>query len=226
VFVPTNDWSEQVARTVAREVRRLRRAQKLSAQQLAFRCTELGMPSISRAVLADLENGRRLWVGVTEVMVLARALNTTPVGLIYPDPCAANVEMLPGVPASGPFALQWFTGHLDGGPARAAAADDLTAYDRNLRGVQLARQIWELQERQAALMKAELRADAKERSAWVDAIADLERRVGAVMQEYGALTGQPGEAPDTSRWPGDGQDRPAAGSRALRFQSEGDSDGG
>lgn len=131
--------------------------------------------------------------------------------------------MLPGVPVTGPFALQWFTGHVDSGPARAAAADDFTAYDRNLRGVQLAREIWELQERQAALMKAERRASVDERSVWVDRIADVERRVGAVMQEYDALTGQPSEAPDTSKWP-DGQDRPAVGSRALRFQSEGDGD--
>ena len=138
---------------------------------------------MSRAVIADLENKRRSWIGVAEVMVLARALNTAPVALLYPDPCAAEVEMLPGVKVAGPFALQWFSGFIEG-PARAAASDDGPEYDRNLRRVRIAREIWELQERLAALMKAELRASPDERSAWVDRIGDVERRISAAMQEY------------------------------------------
>lgn len=181
MFVPTSNWPEQVARTVAREVRRLRDDQGRSAQQLADRCAELGMPSITRAVLADLESGRRLWVSVAELMVLARALNSCPVSLIFPDPCAIEVDMLPGVKATGPFALQWFSGFIEG-PARAAS-DDGAEYDRNLRRVRAAREIWELQERLAALMKAEQRASPDKRSMWVDRIADVERRIGAAMQK-------------------------------------------
>lgn len=129
MFVPTSNWPEQVARTVAREVRRLRDDQGRSAQQLADRCAELGMPSITRAVLADLESGRRLWVSVAELMVLARALNSCPVSLIFPDPCAIEVDMLPGVKATGPFALQWFSGFIEG-PARGqhpTTAPNMTA---------------------------------------------------------------------------------------------------
>ncbi len=70
-------------------------------------------------------------------------------------------------------------------------------------------------------MKAERRAKADERSVWVDRIADVERRVGAVMQEYVTYsTGQPSEAPTPQSGPM-GKHRPVK-SRALRFQSEGD----
>jgi hypothetical protein len=187
-LVPTNDgWPETVARGVAREVRRLReRPPKLSAQQLADRCAELGMPSITRAVLADLENGRRLWIGLAEVMVLARALNTSPVSLIYPDPCADEIEMLPGVKASGQLALAWFSGLIDG-PATALAADDGVEYDRNMRPVRIARQSWELRERAAALMRSERRDITDQRSEWVDLVADLQRRINGLTAEYNAL---------------------------------------
>jgi hypothetical protein len=187
VFVSTTDWSEQVARTIAREVRHLRKPR--SAQWLADRCAKLGMPSITRAVIADLENGRRLWVGVTEVMVLARALNTTPAALIYPDPCAANIEMLPGVPATGPLALQWFTGLLDG-PTKMAASDDSAAYDRNLRRLQIAREIWKLDERRTVIAFGDMGDTIEKRREWADAVADYQRRIDALMREYATLTGR------------------------------------
>lgn len=132
---------------------------------------------------SPLENGRRAWVGVAELAVLARALNTAPVALLYPDRCAEEVEMLPGLVTTGPFALQWFSGFIDG-PARAPASDDGAEYTHNMLRVRIARRIWELQECLTALMKAELRAGADERSMWVDRIADVERRIDVAMQEY------------------------------------------
>ncbi len=186
VFVSTSDWSGQVARTVAREVRRLRGIQGMSAQQLADRCTELGMPSITRAVLADLENGRRLWVGVAELMVLARALSTTPVGLLYPDPCAAEVQMLPGVKAIGPFALQWFSGMLDD-PTNPDVCDDGAAYDRNRRRLQIAREIWELDQRKYAIAFGDMGDTVGKRRQWADAVADYQRRIDTLMREYSML---------------------------------------
>jgi transcriptional regulator with XRE-family HTH domain len=168
-------------------VRRLRTDQDKSAQQLADRCSELGMPSLTRSVIADMENGRRLWVSVAELMVLARALNTAPIALLYPAPLADETEMLPGVKVDGPFALQWFCGFIEGHDPAAVVASDEGAekvYARNLRRVQLARETWDLGGRLAALMRAELSAETPaERSQWVDRIADVERRLQMVRQE-------------------------------------------
>jgi transcriptional regulator with XRE-family HTH domain len=165
-------------------VRRLRTDQDKSAQQIADRCSELGMPSLTRSVIADMENGRRLWVSVAELMVLARALNTAPIALLYPAPTTAEAEMLPGVKTDGTFAMQWFCGFIEGHDSAAVVAcDDRKVYSRNLRRVQLAREIWDLGERLTVLMMAELRSDPAERRQWVDMIADVERRIHTARQE-------------------------------------------
>ena len=58
----------------------------MSAQALADRCAELGMPSLKRQAITNLENGRRGMVTVEELLVLAQALDTSPVTLLMPDP--------------------------------------------------------------------------------------------------------------------------------------------
>lgn len=106
-----DDWSARVARLVAREVRRYREKQrpKMSAQQLADRTAELGMP-IPRSVLANLESGRRETVSVAEVLVLAAALNVAPLDLIFPVGFDKAAEMLPGRMLDPLTATRWLTG--------------------------------------------------------------------------------------------------------------------
>jgi len=98
---------------IAREVRRYREGQgqrpRMSAQQLADRTEELGMP-IPRSVLANLESGRRETVSVAEVLVLAAALNVAPVELICPVGFDKETEMLPGRAMDQLAARRWFTG--------------------------------------------------------------------------------------------------------------------
>ncbi|MET8765820.1 helix-turn-helix transcriptional regulator [Streptomyces sp. NPDC004658] len=106
---PQPDWSVRLALSVAREVRRHRQAQGLSAQQLSDRCSELGMP-IQRSVLANLESGRRTTVTIAEVLVLAAALNVPPALLVFPVGRAEEVEMLPGFQAETLEAVDWFAG--------------------------------------------------------------------------------------------------------------------
>ena len=112
VLVTQNDdWSARVAWLVAREVRRYREGQrpKMSAQQLADRTAELGMP-IPRSVLANLESGRRETVSVAEVLILAAALNVAPIELICPIGFDKRTEMLPGREMDPLDATRWFTG--------------------------------------------------------------------------------------------------------------------
>jgi transcriptional regulator with XRE-family HTH domain len=109
--VTLNGWQERVTRTVAREVRRHRGLCKMSAQQLADRTAELGMP-IPRAVLANLESGRRDVVTVAEVLVLAAALGVTPAELFCPVGFDEEIELLPGRAADPLSGSQWVSGQL------------------------------------------------------------------------------------------------------------------
>ena len=70
-----------VSAEVIAKLRTLRKIQKVSAQMLADRMTELGYP-IQRTVIANLENGRRSEVSIDHVVGAARALGTTVLALL------------------------------------------------------------------------------------------------------------------------------------------------
>ncbi|MGW1044364.1 helix-turn-helix domain-containing protein [Streptomyces sp. NPDC002547] len=102
-------WAAKVARTVAGEVRRYRGLRGISAQQLADRCAELGVP-IARSVLANFESGRRPTLSVAELLILAEALDVPPTSLVFPVGYAPAVEVLPGVGCDTYRAAQWWAG--------------------------------------------------------------------------------------------------------------------
>ncbi|CAM5450527.1 helix-turn-helix domain-containing protein [Streptomyces narbonensis] len=77
------EWADRVKANVAGEVRRRRKEMGWSAQQLADRCAELGHP-IPRNVIANMESGRRANLPLVDVMILAVALYTSPICLIFP----------------------------------------------------------------------------------------------------------------------------------------------
>ncbi|ORV63466.1 helix-turn-helix domain-containing protein [Mycobacterium fragae] len=171
------DWAEEQAARVAQEVRRLRRDRGRSAQWLADRTAELGY-TVTRPVIADLENGRRKYVTTAELVVLARALNTTPIALLYPDPVSDDeIKMLPtaDVSVSSGFALQWFSGLVD--VPTDFICDDAAEYLANLKPVETARQIWELDGQKAALMKEGLDKSGKEKREILLAIAQVQRQI-------------------------------------------------
>ncbi|SHM56992.1 helix-turn-helix domain-containing protein [Streptomyces yunnanensis] len=103
------DWPERLAATIAGEIRRYRLNLKMSAQQLSDRCAELGM-EIPRAVISNLENGRRTSVTVAEVLVLAAALGVPPAALIFPVGYAEKTEALPGAEVPPFEAVRWLGG--------------------------------------------------------------------------------------------------------------------
>ncbi len=106
-------WPARMARLVAGEVRRYRERQqpRMRAQQLSDRTGELGM-LIPRSVLANLESGRRETVSVAEIMVLAAALNVSPIELMCPAGFGRQAEVLPGRLVDWPEVMRWFTGEL------------------------------------------------------------------------------------------------------------------
>lgn len=106
------------ARHLAAGVRRYRKLRGMSAQQLSDRCGELGL-DISRATLADLENGRRATFTVPELLVLSRALDVPPVVLLFSLGTEATAEIAPGESLPTWDAVKWFSGE-----AKLATAPD------------------------------------------------------------------------------------------------------
>lgn len=100
-------WSRGVHERIARAVRTLRGNR--SAQWLADRTAELGHP-ITRAQITNYENGRKASLDIADLIVLAAALNTSPVVLVYPGPYSDEVEVVPGRQAPTYFAADWFSG--------------------------------------------------------------------------------------------------------------------
>lgn len=116
------EWSDRIKANVAGEVRRRRKEMGWSAQDLADQCTRLGHP-IPRNVIANMESGRRANLPLVDVMILAAALETYPVCLIFPVGYVDETQELPFqdlVPTWD--ALRRFTG----------AEEDVSALDAGL----------------------------------------------------------------------------------------------
>ena len=75
--------ADAVVRALAEQVRALRAGRGWSAQRLADEMTRKGIPW-ERTVVANLENGRRRFVTVTEWLVLAVVLQVAPIHLVVP----------------------------------------------------------------------------------------------------------------------------------------------
>lgn len=129
----SDTWVQELTSRVAAEIRRLRGTR--SVQWLSDKTDELGH-RVSRSTISELENGKRQTIALDAVIVLAAALNTAPITLIYPGPYAVTdrVELLPDVNARMISAAQWFAGRGDdyGDPDNGnmeAFAEALTVLD-------------------------------------------------------------------------------------------------
>lgn len=108
---------ESPTQVVARRVAELRARRGISAQKLADRCAEYGMPELNRSVITNLENNRRQQVSVDEVLALALALGVAPLHLLIPTDDAARVAITPNSDVDAAYARQWVIGErplLDG----------------------------------------------------------------------------------------------------------------
>lgn len=102
-------WEVEHARRIGKEVQRLRKSAKLTAQQLGDRMEKIGL-KMTRQAISDLENERRRYVTTAELIVLAAALNTSPVALVYPGPYQREIDAMPHVELTELHAAQWFSG--------------------------------------------------------------------------------------------------------------------
>lgn len=107
------EWADHVTANVAGEVRRRRKELGWSAQKLADKCADIGH-SIPRNVIANMESGRRSNLPLVDVIVLAKALYTSPLSLIYPLGYVTEVQRLPLQDTEYTWdAMRWFTGEVD-----------------------------------------------------------------------------------------------------------------
>jgi transcriptional regulator with XRE-family HTH domain len=106
-------WSVRQAAGIGRRVARRRAQLRLSTQEVADRCAALGMDSLTRQVLSRLEHGRRESVSTAELAVIAAALRTAPVLLLYPIGLGEQAEYLPGRFAPPFDAARWWGDEAD-----------------------------------------------------------------------------------------------------------------
>ena len=113
------EWATGLVAGVADAVRARRTELGLTGAELSDR-TASGKP-LTRAVISDLETGRKRTLEVAELLTLAAALEVSPLSLLLPD-VRNDVEILPGVKVPGIDALGWFTGNGAPGATNPAAA--------------------------------------------------------------------------------------------------------
>lgn len=140
-MVPQN-WADDHTRRIAAEIRRLRKNQGRSAQWLADRTAEFGY-AVTRPIISDLEIGRRKYITTAELIVLAAALETAPIALLFPAPLNEKVWALPRLAMPKFAAAEEFCGGEEAG----------LASPENLRALQRARDIADARNSQQALLR-------------------------------------------------------------------------
>ncbi|KAA9246329.1 hypothetical protein QP167_08275 [Corynebacterium amycolatum] len=101
------DWQKEMTAKIGSEVQRLRGDRSLL--WLETRTAELGH-KVARSGLSQLENGNRKSISVAEWLVLAAALNTAPILLLFPAYPDGIVEYLPGLEDRAIRAGSWVEG--------------------------------------------------------------------------------------------------------------------
>jgi transcriptional regulator with XRE-family HTH domain len=124
-------WQERMAARIGARVRQVRIDAGLGVQEVANHCTEALGFKMLRTTLANLEAGTRKSVSISELVVLAEALNISPLDLLYPITETEPVEYLPGDQVSpweawGRFTYP-LTEYFGGGEIPAPGADPRTS---------------------------------------------------------------------------------------------------
>lgn len=113
------EWSDTLTERVAGAVRSRRTVLGLTAAELAER-TSVGKP-LTRAVISDLETGRKKSLEVSELLTLAAALDIPPILLLFPGYPDGTVEVVPGAERKSIESAGWVSGQFPGPEAGAQA---------------------------------------------------------------------------------------------------------
>jgi hypothetical protein len=215
-------WAEEQAHRAALEIRRLRG--KRSTQWLSNRTAELGS-EVTRSVISDLEVGRRRYLTTAELIVIALALDTAPIALLYPPPYLDKVQAFPPRGDGGPvdvtkvWAVQWFSGLANG--VDADGTGNLIQLDLPF-GMNMGRNLLALTRARRAQRLDEMRIEKTRELGWMKAnntgsekeIDDLEKDIDDLGKGIDEL------------WSLGGRDLAAERFEQLTKRPGGDSDGG
>ncbi|MFD6939645.1 helix-turn-helix domain-containing protein [Streptomyces goshikiensis] len=102
-----NEHADPVA-TISGRARQLRRRKDWTAAELGERMVSLGVPW-DRSIVANLENGRRKSVSVSEWLALAVALDVAPVHLLVP-PEGGRYQPTPALEYEASTVRAWIRG--------------------------------------------------------------------------------------------------------------------
>ena len=106
-----SDWSVRMTAGIGKRIAAHRKRRKMTVQAVADRCADLGLP-IGRVTITKLEGGKREAITPAELAVIAAALETAPIDLLYPIGHEEDIEVLPGMRLHPHHALRWFNGEL------------------------------------------------------------------------------------------------------------------
>jgi hypothetical protein len=173
------DWAADQAARIGDEIRRLRGPR--SGQWLSDRTDALGY-RVARTTISELENHKRKLVSTAELVVLARALDTAPIVLLYPPPYSAELEVLPDGNGTSWAAVEWFSGRNDGGN-RAEFTDDVEAYDRNLAPLKAAAKISDLTTKKMKIMERMVDYDANMQMLWREDLQEIDEEIERLRQD-------------------------------------------
>lgn len=102
------DWQQSQVNRIGEAIKTLRGDR--SAQWLSDMTDTLGL-RVNRSTISDIETGRRKYVALHELTIIAAALGTTPAALVtYGTVPDGDLELLPGRTVSGIEAAGWIGG--------------------------------------------------------------------------------------------------------------------
>lgn len=113
--VSAADWADDLTRRVGDAMRTRRKELGISAAAVADRTKRLGYP-ITRSTIAKIESGSRASkLDVTELLILALALQTSPSALMFSDAPDGESRLFPAVsPGRSGDGYQWWCGEMGG----------------------------------------------------------------------------------------------------------------
>jgi hypothetical protein len=177
-------WDIRLVEQVGKAMRRVRRRKGKPANWLSDETARLGL-RVSPQVIAKLDSAHRgSALSVSELLVLAAALEVPPALLLFPGYPDGWVEFLPGRAAESKAAVEWFSGEArlpapetDGGEREASPPNPGTEL------VKAMRQIVDITKDFVALTEM-LRAQqvpdevaSKMRTEWEDRLIELQAEV-------------------------------------------------
>lgn len=153
----SDTWPDEITGRIAAEIKRLRGDR--SGQWLSDRTADLGY-RVSRSTISEIETKRRKSITLADLIILAAALDTVPVALVFPGPYNEDVRALPKLQVPQIWAAQWFSGELQ--TKSEVPFDDKghyvqiphpEAYDANVERLQDARDAVKAYDRKASLWR-------------------------------------------------------------------------